>query len=147
MPRYIPRYNPQYRVYCILGDGECQEGEVWEAAMFANKFKLDNLIAIVDYNKYSLDGPTNEVMPLEPFVDKWKAFGWWVKEIDGHDMKEIVDALDLTNKLYGDGKPKCIIAHTVKGYGISMWEDAHIHIGRAVEIGRGVKEGKEKYGC
>jgi transketolase len=71
MPRYISRYNPLYRSYCILGDGECHEGQVWEAAMFAAKYKLDNLIAIVDYNKFSLDGPTNEIMQIEPFLENW----------------------------------------------------------------------------
>jgi transketolase len=146
MPRYITMWNPLYRVYCILGDGECHEGQVWEAAMFAAKYKLDNLIAIVDYNKFSLDGPSNEVMLLEPFVDKWKAFGWWVTEIDGHDLREIVDKLDLATRLYGDSKPKCIIAHTVKGYGVPNWEAAHTHIGRGEEISRGVKEGRERYG-
>jgi transketolase len=146
MPRYISRWNPTYRVYCIVGDGECHEGQIWEAAMFAAKYKLDNLINIVDYNKFSLDGPTNEVMPIEPFVEKWRSFGWWVKEIDGHNLREITDTLDLTNRLYGDNQPKCIIAHTVKGFGVSSWEAAHTHIGRGEEINRGVKEGREKYG-
>src|SRR5512137_2936192 len=76
LPRYIVRYNPRFRTYCIMGDGELHEGQVWEAVMFATKFKLDNLIAIVDYNKWSLDGPTNDIMPIEPLVDKWRAFGW-----------------------------------------------------------------------
>jgi len=146
MPRYISRYNPTYRSYCILGDGECHEGQVWEAAMFATKYKLDNLIAIIDYNKFSLDGPTNEILPIEPFMEKWKAFGWWVAEIDGHNLREIVDALDLTANLYGDGKPKCLIAHTVKGRGVPSWEAAHTHIGRGEEISQGVKEAREKYG-
>ncbi|MBI4296191.1 MAG: transketolase [Chloroflexi bacterium] len=146
LPRYQMKYNPKYRVYCILGDGECHEGQVWEAAMFANKYKLDNLIAIIDYNKFSLDGPTHEIMPVEPFAAKWEAFGWWVKEIDGHDIREIVDTLDLTSKLYGDSKPKCIIAHTVKGYGIPVWEDTHVHIARGEGITRGIKEGRAKYG-
>jgi transketolase len=146
LPRYIIRYNPRYRSYCILGDGECQEGQIWEAAMFASKYKLDNLIAIVDYNKFSLDGPTNDVLPLEPFVDKWKAFGWWVKEIDGHDMRQIVDTFDLTHRLYGDNKPKCIIAHTVKGFGVDAWEKTHVHLGRGEEIMKGVREGRGKYG-
>jgi transketolase len=146
MPRYIGRYNPLYRVFCILGDGECNEGEVWEAAMFAAKFKLDNLIAIVDYNKYSLDGPITDIMPIEPFMDKWKAFGWWVTEIDGHNLRQIVDTLDLANRLYGDNRPKCIIAHTVKGQGVPLWEQAHTHIGRAEEIAKGCKEGRAKYG-
>ncbi|HSW59142.1 MAG TPA: transketolase, partial [Dehalococcoidales bacterium] len=73
LPRYIIKHNPKYRTFCIVGDGECQEGQTWEAAMFAAKYKLDNLITIVDYNKFSLDGPTNEIMPIEPFADKWKS--------------------------------------------------------------------------
>ncbi|MHB0979919.1 MAG: transketolase [Thermoleophilia bacterium] len=146
LPRYIKRFDPAYRSYCILGDGELHEGQVWEAAMFANKYKLDNLIAIVDYNKWSLDGPTNEIMPIEPLMDKWKAFGWWVTEIDGHDMRQILDVLDLTNRLYADNKPKCIIAHTVKGHGVSHWESRRMHLGRGEEMMKGVREGREKYG-
>ena len=146
MTKYLTKYNPNYRAYCILGDGECHEGQVWEAAMFATKYKLDNLIAIVDYNKYCIDGPTTEILPIEPFIDKWKAFGWWVTEIDGHDLRQLVDVLDLTAKLYGDGKPKCIIAHTVKGYGVSKWEDSHSHYSRGEEVAEGVKEGRKKYG-
>lgn len=145
LQRYIVRFDPLYRSYCILGDGECHEGMVWEAAMFAAKYKLDNLIAIVDYNKFSLDGPTNEVMNLEPMVDKWKAFGWWVTEIDGHDLRQIVDTLDLASKLYGDYRPKCIIAHTVKGHGIPTWEADHMHLGRGEVIMKGIREGREKY--
>ena len=146
MTRYLTKYNPTYRTYCILGDGECHEGQVWEAAMFATKYRLDNLIAIVDYNKYCIDGPTTDILPIEPFVDKWKAFGWWVTEIDGHDLRQLVEVLDLTSKLYGDGKPKCIIAHTVKGYGVSKWEDSHSHYSRGEEVSEGVKEGRMRYG-
>lgn len=146
LPRYIVRYNPKYRAYCILGDGELHEGQIWEAAMFAAKFKLDNLVAIVDYNKWCLDGPTNDIMPIEPLVDKWKAFGWWVTEIDGHDLRQVVDALDMTVSLYGDNRPKVIIAHTIKGRGVSNWEELHIHLGRGNEMMKGVKEGRAKYG-
>jgi len=146
MTRYLTKYNPTYRVYCILGDGECHEGQVWEAMLFATKYKLDNLIAIVDYNKYCIDGPTTEILPIEPFVDKWKAFGWWVTEIDGHDLRQLVEVLDLTSKLYGDGRPKCIMAHTVKGYGVSKWEEAHSHFSRGEEVIEGVKEGRTRYG-
>jgi transketolase len=146
MTRYLTKYNPMYRVYCILGDGECHEGQVWEAAMFATKYKLDNLIAIVDYNKYCLDGPTVDILPLEPFIEKWKAFGWWVTEIDGHNLRSILDALDLAVNLHGDNKPKCIIAHTVKGHGVPLWEDAHIHLGRGEVIDAGVQEGRKLYG-
>jgi transketolase len=146
LPRYIVRYNPRYRTYCILGDGELHEGQVWEAVMFANKFKLDNLIAIVDYNKWSLDGPTDDIMPIEPLVEKWKAFGWTVYEIDGHNIRQILDCLDLVTNQYGDNKPKCIIAHTVKGRGVSHWEKLHMHLGRGEEMMKGVREGRAKHG-
>lgn len=146
MTRYLTKYNPSYRVYCILGDGECHEGQVWEAAMFATKYKLDNLVAIVDYNKFCIDGPTTEILPVEPFVDKWRAFGWWVTEVDGHDMRQLVEVFDLATKLYGDGKPKCIMAHTVKGYGVTKWEEAHSHYSKGEEVIEGVKEGKIRYG-
>jgi len=150
MPQFLPRlttiYNPTYRVYCIVGDGECNEGQIWEAAMFAAKYKLDNLINIVDYNKFSLDGPSREIMPMEPFDEKWRSFGWWVKEIDGHNLREICDALDLASNLYGDGKPKCLIAHTVKGHGIPSWEETHAHLARGEGITMGVKEGRDIYG-
>ncbi len=146
LPRYIVRYNPRYRTYCILGDGELHEGQVWEAAMFASHFKLDNLIAIVDYNKWSLDGPTNDVMRIEPVVSKWKAFGWKVYEIDGHDFRQILDSLDLCAQQYGDNMPKVIIAHTIKGRGISNWEALHIHLGRGEEMMKGIQEGRAKYG-
>jgi transketolase len=149
-PRFLPgiivKPNPTFRTYCILGDGECHEGQVWEAAMFATKYRLDNLIAIVDYNKFCLDGPTADVLPIEPFADKWRTFGWWAIEIDGHNLGEIVRTLDLSARLYGDGRPKCIIAHTVKGHGVSTWEDLHTHVGRGDEITEGVKEGRAKYG-
>ncbi|MBN2075155.1 MAG: transketolase [Dehalococcoidales bacterium] len=150
IPQFLPRlktkHNPAYRTFCVLGDGECNEGQVWEAAMFANKYKLDNLIAIVDYNKFSLDGPTEEIMPMAPFAEKWASFGWWVKEINGHDMAEIINTLELANNLYGDGKPKCIIAHTVKGHGIPSWEETHVHLARGVGVEVGVSEGRMIYG-
>ncbi len=146
LARVINVFLPKYWTYCIVGDGECHEGQVWEAAMFARKFKLDNLINIVDYNKFSLDGPTEEIMPILPLKEKWESFGWWVKEIDGHNMREIADTLDLAVNLYGDGKPKCIIAHTVKGHGIPSWEAAHVHLARGEGITLGLKEGREIYG-
>jgi transketolase len=114
--------------------------------MFAGKYKLDNLINIVDYNKYSIDGPVEQVMPLAPLDAKFRDFGWWVKEIDGHNLTEIVDTLDLANNLYGDGKPKCIIAHTVKGHGIPLWESTHMHHGKGKGIDMAVTEGREIYG-
>lgn len=112
-------------VFCMLGDGEIQEGQVWEAAMSAPKFKLSNLCAILDANNGQIDGPVNQVMPLDPLKEKWESFGWNVIEIDGHDLKAI-DAsytkfADLAAK--GPGKPTFIIARTVKGKGVSFMEN------------------------
>lgn len=109
-----------YLTFCLMGDGEIQEGQVWEAAMSAPKFKLDNLIAIIDYNKGQIDGPVSEVMPIEPLGDKWRAFGWLVKQIDGHDYNQILDAYEWAKKR--EGAPKLIIADTVKGKGVSFME-------------------------
>ncbi|MCB1041851.1 MAG: transketolase [Acidobacteria bacterium] len=108
------------RVYCIMGDGETQEGQVWEAALAAPKFKLDNLVGIVDYNKGQIDGPTSEVMDLEPIADKWKAFNWHTIVIDGHDLDAIHGALQEARNT--KGKPTMIVAHTVKGKGVSFME-------------------------
>jgi transketolase len=109
-----------FRVYALLGDGEIQEGQVWEAAMSAAKFKLDNLVAILDYNKLELSGKISEVMPLEPLHDKWTAFGWHVIETDGHSFTQIMGALEAAKKV--SEKPTLILAHTVKGCGISFME-------------------------
>jgi len=109
------------RVYVIVGDGELNEGQVWEAAMAAAKFHLDNLTAIVDYNNLQLDGYCDEIMPLEPLADKWRAFNWRVLEIDGHNMSAILDAIETAQATRG--KPTIIIAHTVKGKGVSFMED------------------------
>jgi transketolase len=108
-------------VYVMLGDGELNEGQVWEAAMAAAKFGLDNLVAIVDYNGLQLDGYCREVMPIEPLADKWQAFNWQVLEIDGHDMSEILNAFERAQA--AAGCPTVIIAHTVKGKGVSYMED------------------------
>lgn len=106
------------RVFVIMGDGECDEGSVWEAAMAADKFDLNNLVAIVDKNKLQYDGETDEVMPLYNFEEKWKSFGWNVISIDGHNTKECYNAL---HEVYG--KPTVIIANTIKGKGISFMEN------------------------
>lgn len=111
----------QNRVYCILGDGELQEGQVWEAAMSAAHFKLDNLCAMVDANGVQLDGPVADIMGVEPLVDKWRAFGWHVIEIDGHDFNRILAAYGEAEKTAG--KPTAIIARTVKGKGVSFMEN------------------------
>ena len=111
----------KFLTYVMLGDGEINEGQVWEAAMSANKFKLNNLIAILDYNNLQLDGRCSEVMPLEPLADKWRSFGWDVKEIDGHNMCEILNVFcDLKKH---QEKPTIVIAHTVKGKGVSYMEN------------------------
>jgi transketolase len=110
-----------YNVYVVLGDGECDEGTVWEAAMACAHYKADNLIAFVDRNGLSIDGSTEEVMALEPFADKWKAFGFYVQEIDGHDMQQLADAIE--NAKNTTGKPSMIICHTVKSCGIKDWEN------------------------
>ena len=102
----------------MIGDGESQEGQIWEAALSAPKFKLDNLVCILDYNKAQIDGFVSEVMPIEPIADKWKAFGWHVISIDGHDYNDIVDAFDEASST--KGKPTFIIADTVKRKGISF---------------------------
>ncbi len=109
------------RVYCLLGDGECDEGLVWEAAMFAAHKRLDNLTAIVDRNRLQNDACVVDVMPIEPLADKWRAFGWKVVEIDGHDMKQIVEALEGAKTSKGD--PTLVLAHTVKGKGVSYMEN------------------------
>jgi len=110
-----------FRVYSIVGCGECQEGQIWEAAMFASKYKLDNLTAIIDYNKFALSGRTQEVMPLESLYEKWVAFGWHVVEINGHSVIQLINAFEEAQGT--KGKPTCIIAHTVKGRGIPHYED------------------------
>ncbi len=106
------------RVYVVMGDGECNEGQVWEAMMCAPKYKLDNLTAIIDYNKLSLSDATCEVMSLEPLVDKVKAFGWNAFECNGHCVKELVEAFDKAKNTKNE-KPNLIIAHTIKGKGVS----------------------------
>jgi len=113
--------NRSYRVYVLLGDGEIQEGLVWEAAMTAAHYKIDNLCAILDYNGLQIDGPVSKIMGIEPVAKKWEAFGWYALEIDGHDFKEILQALDEVERI--KGRPSIIIAHTVKGKGISFMEN------------------------
>jgi transketolase len=109
------------RIFCIMGDGEIQEGQIWEAAMTAAHYGLDNLCAVVDNNGLQIDGPVEEVMSIAPVHDKWEAFGWHVIELNGHDMDEILHALDEAENTRG--KPTVIIAHTVKGKGVSLFEN------------------------
>lgn len=115
-----------YRVYVLLGDGESDEGQVWEAAMAAAKYEVNNLTAILDYNKYQQTGPVSEVMPaLAPVADKWRAFGWHVHEIDGHDLELIMEAFELARQV--PGVPQLIIAHTLKGKGLSPFEQDDVN--------------------
>jgi transketolase len=118
-----------YRTYVLLGDGEIQAGVIWEGALFAAKFGLENLTAIVDYNGVQLDGFVRDIMPLEPVVDKWQSFGWHVMEIHGHNMRQILEALDAADDIHG--KPAVVIAHTTKGKGVSFMEDDCAWHGRA----------------
>ena len=110
-----------YRVFTVLSDGECDEGSTWEAALFAPHHRLDNLVAIVDYNKIQSLGHVNQVLDLEPLGDKWTAARWAVREIDGHDLAQIQQS--LSHVPFEPGKPSCVIAHTVKGKGVSFMED------------------------
>ncbi len=110
-----------YRVYCILGDGEIQEGQVWEAAMTANKYHLDNLCVIVDNNSLQIDGKVEEVMSPYPIDEKFRSFGFEVIKIDGHNIEEIIKAFEVAKNI--KGKPTCIIASTIKGKGISFMEN------------------------
>jgi transketolase len=109
-----------FKVYCLMGDGELQEGSIWEAAMTGSHYKLDNVCGIVDYNKVQENGPTNEIKNLEPLADKWKSFGWQVREVDGHSFEELIAAVDEADTV--KQKPTMIIAHTTKGRGVSFME-------------------------
>lgn len=111
----------KWKVFVLLSDGECDEGTVWETALAASHFKLDKLIAVIDYNKFQALGRTNQVMNLEPLKAKWESFGWAVREIDGHDVEEIVSTLESAP--FFSGKPSMVIAHTVMGKGVSFMED------------------------
>jgi transketolase len=113
----------QYRTYVLLGDGECQAGVIWEGAMAAAKFKLANLTLILDYNDVQLDGFVHDIMPLEPIIEKWKSFNLGVFEIDGHNMRQILEALDEVERVHDRGT--VIVAHTIKGKGVSFMENAH----------------------
>lgn len=115
--------NKDYRVYCLMGDGETQEGQVWEALMSAGNYKLNNLCVFLDANKYQIDGQTKDVMDIEPLEDKIKAFKWNVLRIDGHDMDQILDALKKARA--ENSKPTMIIADTIKGKGVSFMENVN----------------------
>ena len=117
--------NPQRFVYCSLGDGELNEGNIWEAAMFATKYDLSNVIAIIDRNNIQIGGDTEKVMPLGNLADKWRSFGWFTQEVDGHDHEAVVKAIDVAKTSH---QPNVIIAHTIPGFGVDFMEyDYHWH--------------------
>ena len=113
--------HKDYRVYALCGDGEIQEGQIWEAAMFAGARKLDNLVVIVDNNGLQIDGKNEDVMTVAPVVEKFQAFGWNVIQIDGHDFEQILDAFKQARAC--KGKPTMIVAETIKGKGVSFMEN------------------------
>jgi transketolase len=119
-----------YRVYVLLGDGECEAGQIWEAAMAAAHYKADNLVAILDYNKFQETGPISREMGLEPLVQKWQSFGWHVEEADGHNVADLLARFDAVRQV--KGQPSIIIAHTVKGKGVSFVEADFTFHGRAL---------------
>jgi transketolase len=134
-----------YKIYCILGDGETNEGEVWEAAMAAAHYKLDNLIGILDRNMLQIDGATEQIMGIEPLASKWKAFGWHVIEINGHSFREILGAITQAQDI--KGQPIMILAHTTKGKGVSFMEGAVGFHGKAPnkeEYDMAIKELKQE---
>jgi transketolase len=130
-----------HRVFVLLSDGECDEGSNWEAILFAQHHKLDNLVAIIDYNKIQSLASVSQTLELEPFADKWKSFGWGVKEIDGHDHQQLVKV--FRSLPFGHNKPNCIIAHTIKGKGVSFMENSvlwHYRTARGAEFEAALKE-------
>ena len=132
------------KVFTLLSDGECDEGSVWETILFAPHHKLDNLVAIIDYNKIQSLELVSETLGLEPFVDKWKAFGWAVVEVDGHDHKALENALKALPA--ENDKPTCVIAHTTKGKGVSFMENSvlwHYRVPQGEEYEAALKEIKE----
>jgi len=133
--------SKDYRTYVLLSDGECEEGQTWEAALSAAHFKLDNLTAIVDCNQIQLSGWTRDIMNLEPFTQKWQAFGWHTIDVDGHDFDQIMAAFQEAEKI--KGKPIAIIARTIKGKGVSFMENSVAFHGKAPtpeEAERALKE-------
>jgi transketolase len=129
-----------YRVWVVLSDGECNEGSVWEAAMFAAAQKLDRVTAVIDYNRWQATGRSDEILQIHPLDEKWKAFGWSVQTVNGHDPSELAAALNPDNSV---DRPRAIIAHTIKGCGVSFMEDDnnwHYRIPNAEEVRRAYRE-------
>ena len=135
--------NKNHRVFVLLSDGECDEGSNWEAAMFAGHFLLKNLCIIIDYNKLQSIKTTKETMDLEPFKDKWLAFGWDVEEVNGHNYNQLLNSMQRKEST----NPKCIIAHTTKGKGVSFMENNnlwHYRSPNEIELKKALDELNEK---
>jgi len=125
------RKNMDTEVYCIIGDGECDEGQIWEAALFAQHHKLNNLTVFIDHNKYQFEGKIYDILNMKPFAEKWKSFGWYVSEFNGHDFQDIIDFLNSSKEQ--TSKPHIGIAHTKKGFGVSFMEDNHAFHSRPLD--------------
>lgn len=141
--------NPRSRVYCVLGDGEVNEGNIWEAAMAAAHYHLDNLIAIIDYNKVMAKGFVWDEMSIEPLAKKWRAFGWNVLEMDGHDLEDVAATLYKARWITPNGKPTAVIAHTVKGRGVEQAEfnyKWHTHAPDPATADKMLRELSRRYG-
>jgi transketolase len=133
--------NASHRVFVLLSDGECDEGSNWEAILFAAHHQLDNLVAIIDYNKIQSLAPVEKTLRLEPFADKWRSFGWSVAEVEGHDHAELQHAFAQTPTQ--SGKPSCVLAHTIKGKGVSFMENTvlwHYRTARGEELSAALRE-------
>lgn len=140
MAWWARRAGEAWRVFVLLSDGECDEGSVWEAALFASHHELSNLVAIVDYNKLQSLTTIQATLGLEPFIDKWRSFGWYVLEVDGHDHEQLRAATDGPTP---PNAPRCVIAHTVKGKGVSFMENEvlwHYRPPSAEELARALLE-------
>jgi transketolase len=131
----------KYRVYILLGDGECEAGQIWESAMAAAHYKTNMLTAILDYNKYQETGPISREMALEPLVEKWRSFGWHVEEVDGHNISNIIGKLEYVQTV--TARPSIIIAHTIKGKGVSFVEADYTFHGRALTPEQAVRAREE----
>ena len=131
-----------HKIFCIVGDGECHEGEVWEALMFAAHYKLDNLYLFIDYNHYCTLGDVDEIMNLKPLKEKLDSFGWnTIYEDNGNDIMKIINDVKKLDEI--KGKPKCIIADTIKNKGVPTWEQEHLHHTAGEKLFEGIKEGRE----
>lgn len=136
----------RFRIYCMVGDGEIQSGQIWEAAMAASHYRLDNLIGILDYNKVEAKGPCHELLGIEPVAKKWQDFGWETIEIDGHDIEEVLRAFHVATHINLFGKPTMIIAHTIKGRGVPWMEnnsDWHTHAPNEKQAQRAIEDIEE----